>query len=114
MWHARRIKEIAESNQPVFASTSGMQWWLAEAPSKQEPSNSVSQVPAMAASERKPHASLFAAGSTCFATPGADEKRGADPAGSDLQEAAPRATKADRYEERLTWDVKTCSFVACM
>lgn len=114
MWHARRIKEIAESNQPVFASTSGMQWWLAEAPSKQEPSNCVSQTPALAVSDRKPQASFLAAGSTCFAATGADEKRGADFVGSDLQDAAPRVVKADRYEERLTWDVKTCSFVACM
>jgi hypothetical protein len=114
MWHARRIKEIAESNQPAFASDSGMQWWLAEAPSKQEPSKSVSRAPGMVVSDRKPHASLVAADSMFHAAAGADEKESADLAGSDLQDAAPRVMKADRYEDRLTWDVKSCSFVACM
>jgi hypothetical protein len=113
MWRERRLKEIAESNQPAFASTSGMYWWLAEAPSKQEPSNSVSQLPAMAISERKQDASLLAMGSTRSVAVSAEETTGADPIREDFKQAV-RIGTADKYEERLSWDVKSCSFVACM
>jgi hypothetical protein len=32
MWRAKRIKEIAEANQPAFASTNAMEWWLDPGP----------------------------------------------------------------------------------
>lgn len=37
MSRARRLSEIAKANQPVFSSTNGTQWWLADPSSKPEP-----------------------------------------------------------------------------
>ena len=37
MSRARRLSEIAKANQPVFSSTNGTQWWLADPSSKTEP-----------------------------------------------------------------------------
>ena len=39
MLRARRLKLIAESNKPVFSSTD-TEWWLAEAPAKNEAGSS--------------------------------------------------------------------------
>jgi hypothetical protein len=37
MSRARRLSEIAKANQPVFSSTNGTQWWLADPSSKSDP-----------------------------------------------------------------------------
>ncbi|MGB6690895.1 MAG: hypothetical protein WBE76_23930 [Terracidiphilus sp.] len=118
MWRARRLKQIAEANQPVFTSTSGTHWWLADAPGKQEPSQSVSPAPAIAVSESKPDeyfiAMSSALGSPRDAVASADGKKGADSEWSDFQKPAAPMARADANEERLTWDAKSCCFVACM
>jgi|HubBroStandDraft_2_1064218.scaffolds.fasta_scaffold1302406_1 hypothetical protein len=49
MASSSRLKEIAESNKPAFSSTTGVEWWLAEAPSVHE------SAPA-AAQEKQPEA----------------------------------------------------------
>ena len=118
MWRARRLKEIAEANQPAFVSTTGTHWWLAEAPSKNERSQSVSPAPAIAVSESKPDeyfiAMSSAMGSARDVVASADEKRSADPVRSALQEIALPTVPAGAKEEHLTWDAKSCCFVACM
>jgi hypothetical protein len=37
MSRARRLSEIAKANQPVFSSTNGTQWWLADPSPKNDP-----------------------------------------------------------------------------
>jgi hypothetical protein len=118
MWRARRLKQIAEANQPVFVSTTGTHWWLADAPSKHEPSQSVSPAPAVAVAESKPDEYFIAISSKMSSTSdrvaSVDEKKGADSVWSDFQKSAPPIVRADANEERLTWDAKSCCFVACM
>jgi hypothetical protein len=50
MSRARRLSEIAKANQPVFDSTNGTQWWLADPTPKSDPQ----PIPPSADPEPKP------------------------------------------------------------
>jgi hypothetical protein len=125
MWRARRLKQIADANQPAFASTTGTEWWLADASSKNEPSQSVPPAPSAkpAAAESKTDEYFIAMSSTMSSTSSAtpaqaasaDDTKAAGSVWSDFQrtQEAPVA-REERREERLTWDAKSCCFVACM
>jgi hypothetical protein len=120
MWRARRLKQIAEANQPAFGSTTGSEWWLADASSKNNPPQSVSPAPSAkpAAQESKTDEYFIAMSSTMSSTPApvasADGKKSADSAWSDFLKPATPVARAEAKEERLTWDAKSCCFVACM
>jgi hypothetical protein len=45
MSRARRLSEIAKANQPVFESTNGSHWWLADPSAKSDPQPSAPVVP---------------------------------------------------------------------
>jgi hypothetical protein len=124
MWRARRLKQIAEANQPAFGSTTGSEWWLADASSKKETQQSVSPAPLAkpAAQESKTDEYFIAMSSTMSSasssTPApvasADEKNVANSVWGDFQRAAAPIAREESKEERLTWDAKSCCFVACM
>ena len=63
MGRTRRLKEIAESNKPAFSTTTGTEWWLAEAPCVHESAPVDSQEKQPEATELKRDA---AAGSGAF------------------------------------------------
>jgi hypothetical protein len=118
MWRARRLKQIADANQPAFGSTTGTEWWLADASSKNEPSQNVSPAPAPAATESKTDDYFIAMSSAMSSTPdpvaSADEKNVADSVLGEFQRPAAPIAREESKEERLTWDAKSCCFVACM
>jgi hypothetical protein len=123
MWRARRLKEIAEANQPAFVSTTGTHWWLADVPSKPEPQQSVSPAPAAAASESKPVSESKSDEYFIALSSAADAKRAAaaraaeetiaDSVSNSMQESVRFERTADAKEESLMWDAKSCCFVAC-
>jgi hypothetical protein len=121
MWRARRLKEIAEANQPAFVSTSGTHWWLAEPQSKHEAQQSVPAAPAKAVSESKPDEYFIAMSSalgaatdpTRDAAASAPENGAADSLKDTPQQSTLFTRPAAAREEHLTWDAKSCSFVAC-
>ncbi|HUH62852.1 MAG TPA: hypothetical protein VLZ50_07635 [Terracidiphilus sp.] len=125
MLRARRLKLIAESNKPVFTSTE-TEWWLAEAPAKQEstvrnaPDNSVKA--ADLKKEVSPSSNASAQDATAEApTPASasstfDFQREPAPVAANsayeyTPEPAPKIAAGFLKKEELTWDAKMSCFV---
>ena len=62
MGRSRRLKEIADSNIPAFSSTTGAEWWLAEAPCVHDSAPADSQEKQPEAGEHKRDVSAANAG----------------------------------------------------
>ena len=109
---ARRLKEIAEANTSAFASNTGTEWWLAEAPTQYEPSKAVAPAKPLDAC-RLESGTASLRGAEVENTP--DSEPVALAAGSAptyaFESVSPvQSRKADR--DAVTWDPKACCFVS--
>jgi hypothetical protein len=113
IWRARRLKEIADSNKPAFASTTGMEWWLAEAPAKSKRSLPAAPVIPMQAFDFAPAAISAAtrAEKSNLAACEAESINSLQIEDFLLKKQAP-VVAVGTLEPRLTWDPHTGSFVA--
>ncbi len=112
MLRARRLKQIADSNKPVFSSTE-TEWWLAEAPVKPEKATSGAPDKSIKTADRKtemPSSSNSPAADAVAAEPVPVHANSTydflflkDPSTS-------VATKTTKREE-MTWDAKMSCFV---
>ncbi len=125
MLRARRLKQIAESNKPVFSS-SETEWWLAEAPARQETAaRNVPEKSVKAAELKKeiPPSSNASAQDAAAEEPAAagakltfDFLKEPEPIQSTssyefVREAEPQAVRGFAKKEELTWDAKMSCFV---
>jgi hypothetical protein len=127
MWRARRLKEIADSNQPAFDSSNGAFWWLAGG--SNESTVSVSDAPASPATvvpavdpvvtpQSGTPMSFNAVSEMTSSQKYSDldvltaliESVATDPAPA-VVEDAPAPVPTGRREKDLTWDAKCGCFV---
>lgn len=125
MLRARRLKQIAESNKPVFSS-SETEWWLAEAPAKHETAPCAAPDKSVKAAELKKE--MPSSSNTSAAVAAAEL---AAPANASLaceflkepaaiqttssyefvREPEQQAVRGFAKKEELTWDAKMSCFV---
>ena len=125
MLRARRLKLIAESNKPVFSSTD-TEWWLAEAPAKNEAGSSNRPEKSVKAADLKkevppaPSASAQdAPAEEPVAVASSTYEFLKEPAPADslsayvAEEAEPQTVAVTSFvkKEELTWNAKMSCFV---
>jgi hypothetical protein len=112
MLRARRLKQIAESNKPVFSSTE-TEWWLAEAPVKSQtkPCN----IPDNSAKAPELKKEIPPASNSSAQDAAADEPAAVHANSNHeflfLKESASRAATEMTKKEEMTWDAKMACFV---
>jgi len=109
---ARRLKEIADSNQPAFDLTQGTQWWLEEASNKPNRSQSASSPSSGQAVQPDLNVSRLQIAETPSAAkevsdaqvPLSDYWRTSEP-------ESPKPESSEKPNDRLAWDPKAACFV---
>jgi hypothetical protein len=127
MWRARRLKEIADSNQPAFNSNDGAYWWLAggntvaAAPVSEAPASPLADLPAVQpVVTSQPDAPTSFNACSEMSSPQNNsnldvltaliESVAADPAPA-VVEDRPAPIPSLRREKELAWDSKIGCFV---
>ena len=109
MLKARRLKQIAESNKPVFTSTE-TEWWLAEAPARREATRP--EIPVKPADLKK---ELPAASNASAQDAAADETAGVHARSNYdfllVKDPGSRKATETKKKEEMTWDAKMSCFV---
>jgi hypothetical protein len=111
MLRARRLKQIAESNQPAFTSTNGDHWWLADVPTRVEPVASVPSAKPVELMQTKPSEVTRPALAVSEVPASEPAEETEEPSYNYLQHSAPRESRKTASEEALTWDTNSCCFV---
>ena len=111
MFRARRLKAIAEANQPVFESAAGTQWWLAEVAAKDEAPVSASKAaPVPVPQQRQAAPAEIAQKSQIVDAP--EPKPEAETYAYAFANEKAQNEKSDAGSgERLSWDAQNCCFV---
>jgi hypothetical protein len=109
MLRARRLKQIAEANQSVFAATTETEWWLEEAPTSGKSSQAVPAGEPKNASPRQAEA----ASKVESVSPAVQEQ---EPAAKSAYSVLSFLRKAEATNDRqekdeMTWDPKRACFV---
>lgn len=121
MGRARRLKEIADANQPAFDLTKGTLWWLEETPNNprrtqprqpQKPVLTSQQeviTPSLPAVQPLPAVQETVAMAEAAT---ASVQTGSGDALSEFwRKDEPESAKPEPKEKKMTWDEKACCFV---